>query len=167
MRNASITSASLRLVTLFIFVISISFSSMTLAMSNLNGQPASINSFKGKGNWLIVQAWASSCVVCNQEMPGFVKAARSFPNTRVIGVSLDGNKTTAQRFVNKHHVNFPTLLSNTNEFNQYLKQIAGEKLVGTPAFLIFNPQGNLVAMQQGNVPPENLRNFLRKKQSHR
>ncbi len=167
MRNVSITSTPSLLVTLFIFIIAVSLSSMTLAMSNLNGQPASINSFKGKGNWLIVQAWASSCAVCNREMPSFVKAAHSFPNTRVIGVSLDGNKTTAQSFVNKHRVNFPTLLSNTNEFNQYLKQIAGEKLVGTPAFLIFNPQGNLVAVQQGNVPPENLRNFLRKKQSHR
>ena len=95
-------------------------------------------------------------------MPGLEKASRSFPNAQVIGVSLDGNTSTAQKFINKHHVSFPTLVSNNNEFSDYLVKVAGEKLRGTPTYLIFDPQGNLKAMQPGDVPTATLKNFLRK-----
>lgn len=138
-------------------------SSTVLAMTNLKGQPTSIHSYVGKGNWLIVQAWTSSCGVCDKEMPKLVKASRSFPNTRVIGVSLDENKVLAKRFIAKHRVNFPTLFSTLNEFDRYLKNVAGEGLTGTPTFLIFNPKGKLVGMQNGNVSPVTLRRFISKK----
>lgn len=149
---------ALRLISLFVLIFSIT--STASAMTNLKGQAASIESYAGKGKWLIVQAWSSKCSICNQAMPGLVKASRSFPNTQVIGVSLDGNKNTTQRFINKHHINFPTLLSNNNEFNDYLLKVADEGLKGTPTFLIFDPRGNLKAMQPGNVPPATLQNFI-------
>ncbi len=152
---------ALRLFTFFVLIFSIS--STSYAMTNLKGQPASIQAFTGKGKWLIVQAWSSNCSICNKAMPGLVKASRSFPNARVSGVSLDGNKHTAQKFVNKHHINFPTLISNNNEFNDYLLKVADEGLRGTPTYLIFNPQGHLKAMQPGDIPPTTLQNFLRGK----
>ncbi len=132
-------------------------------MINLKGQATSIEAFTGKGKWLIVQAWSSNCSICDKAMPGLVKASRSFPNARVLGVSLDGNKHTTQKFVNKHHINFPTLISNNNEFNDYLLKVADEGLRGTPTYLIFDPKGNLKAMQPGDIPPTTLQNFLRGK----
>ncbi len=131
-------------------------------MTNLKNLPTSIDAYKGHGHWLIVQAWSSKCNICNKAMPGLVKASHSFPNAKLVGVSLDGNIRAAQRFVDKHHVNFPTIVSNNNEFNSYLLKVAGEGLRGTPTFLIFDPKGNLKALQPGNVPPTTLQNFLMK-----
>ena len=154
--------STLRLASCLILFLSLPFN--TFAMTNLKGQPDSIKAYTGKGKWLIVQAWASHCAICNKAMPGLVNASRSFKNARLIGVSLDGDKSSAEEFINKHRINFPTLLSNNTEFNRYLLEIADEGLRGTPTFLIFDPQGNLKAMQPGDIPVTTIQNFLSKKQ---
>lgn len=136
-------------------------SNTSLAMTNLNtNAPTRIADYAGKGHWTIMQAWMSNCAICNKEMPEFVKNAPRFPNTKVVSISLDGNKQRAQQFVTKHHVNFPTILSNVQEFNKYLLQAADEKLTGTPTYLIFDPRGALVAVQQGHVPFGSIYNFI-------
>ena len=134
------------------------------AMTNLKGQFDNISAYAGNGKWLIVQAWSSGCTVCDVAMPALVNASQSFSNARLIGISLDGDSDIAQKFINKHHINFPTLLSSNHEFNNYLLKIADEGLTGTPTFLIFDPQGKLVAMQPGDVPVTTLQNFLVNKQ---
>lgn len=140
-------------------------SNTSSAMTNLNtNAPTSIAAYIGKGHWTIMQAWMSDCAICNKEMPKFVKNASRFPNTKVISISLDGNKQRAQQFVTKHRVNFPTILSNTQEFNNYLLQVAEEKLTGTPTYLIFNPKGELAAMQQGHLPFGSIYNFITSQQ---
>ncbi len=153
-----------RLSTYIVLLFSMALSSASMAMTNFQNQLDSIDSYIGKGQWLIVQAWSSKCSICNKTMPALVKASHSFPNARLIGVSLDGNLASARRFANKHKVNFPTLVSNNNEFNNYLLKIADEGLKGTPTFLIFDPKGKLQALQPGSVPPATLQNFLMKLQ---
>lgn len=155
---------SSRVFSIFILLISITISASSSAMTNMKGEPSSIEAFTGNGKWLIVQAWASRCPICNKAMPDLVKSAHSFPNAKVLGVSLDGSRTSAQKFINKHKVNFPTLVSNNREFDAYLRKVAGEKLTGTPTYLIFTPNGQLVGLQPGNVPPTTLKNFLRQQQ---
>lgn len=136
-------------------------STTTSAMTNLsNNARTSIEANIGKGQWTVMQAWVSTCGICNKEMPDFVKNAPRFPNTKVIGISLDGNRQSAQQFVNKHGVNFPTLLSTTNEFNRYLSKVAEEELEGTPTYLIFDPQGQLAGVQQGHIPFGSIYNFI-------
>ena len=158
-------TVSPRLLTLSVLFFSFFIANTSSAMSNLStGAHSSIASYVGKGHWTIVQAWKSDCGICNTHMPTFVRNAPRFPNTKVIGVSLDGNKQVAKNFVSKHRVNFPTLLSNTTEFNQYLRRVAQEGLTGTPTYLVFNPRGKLVALQPGHVPFASIYNLMR--QSH-
>jgi len=148
----------------FLFILLTLFSSSLFAMTTLDGRPAHIDNYKDNKHWLIVQAWTSGCSICNQTAADLVKSAYQFPNARLIGVSLDDNATIAKQFIQRHHINFPTLLSNNNEFNDYLLNVAQEGLTGTPTFLIFNPQGKLVGMQAGSVEPAVLINFLEGKQ---
>ena len=133
----------------FLFILLTLFSSSLFAMTTLDGRPAHIDNYKDNKHWLIVQAWTSGCSICNQTAAALVKSAYQFPNAHLIGVSLDDNATIAKQFIQRHHINFPTLLSNNNEFNDYLLDVAQEGLIGTPTFLIFNPQGKLVGMQAG------------------
>ena len=148
-----------------ILLFTLLISNTSSAMTNLNtNAPTSIAAYTGKGHWTIMQAWMSNCAICNKEMPEFVKKAPRFPNTKVISISLDGNKQRAQQFITKHRVNFPTILTNTQEFNNYLLQAADEKLTGTPTYLIFDPRGTLVAVQQGHVPFGSIYNFITSQQ---
>lgn len=154
-----------RLFILPILLLTLFISNISSAMTNLStGAQTSIAANVGKGHWTIVQAWVSDCSICNKEMPGFVKNAPRYPNTKILSISLDGNKKLAQDFVTKHRMNFPTLLSNVQEFNSYLVKTASEKLTGTPTYLIFNPKGELAALQQGHTPFGSVYNFITSQQ---
>ena len=134
------------------------------AMTDIKGRPFNLENHIGKGKWLIVEAWHSKCVVCMKTMPAMVQAHRSFPQAKVIGVSLDGNRHTAQGIVNRFNINFPTVVTNTKEFDHYLRKVAKRPLVGAPTYLIFSPTGQLKAMQSGKLSPKDIKAYLRSQQ---
>lgn len=152
---------NLSLVLLSSIFLSTSVSAMT--MTNMNdGQPTSIKDYLGEGKWLIVEAWHSKCGVCMKSMPAFVKSKGTFPDAKLIGVSLDGNKTKAQNVINRFKVNFPTLLTSISDFDKYVRQVAKKPLKGAPTYLIFDPQGKLRAMQSGYLSPKDIKKYLKK-----
>jgi len=136
------------------------FSSAASALTDMSGNPASMSNYVGKGKWLIVEAWHSECVTCKKTMPELVKSKDTFPNGQLIGVSLDGNSSKAQRFINRFKINFPTLLTNHAEFNQYVRRVAKKPMTGAPTYLIFAPNGELKAMQSGNITPAEIKNYI-------
>ena len=130
------------------------------AMTDMSGKPSTVSSYVGKGNWLIVEAWHSECGTCKKTMPELVKSKGTFPNAKLIGVSLDGNKSKAQRFIDRFKVNFPTILTNRVEFDKYVRKVAKKSMVGAPTYLIFSPKGELKAMQSGNISPADIKNYI-------
>jgi hypothetical protein len=133
-----------------------------VAKNETNGKLATISNQVGKGQWTIVEAWHHKCKICMTSMPAMVKSIGSYPNTKVIGVSLDGNARIAQNVIRKYRINFPTLMSNVKEFDTYVKKVAKRKLTGVPTFMIFSPQGSLVGYQSGKITPQQLRSFISK-----
>jgi hypothetical protein len=133
-----------------------------VAKNEAKGKLATISNQVGKGQWTIIEAWHHKCKICMTGMPAMVKSIGTYPNTKVIGVSLDGNARIAQSIIRKYRINFPTLMSNVKEFDAYVKKVAKRKLTGVPTFMIFSPQGKLVAFQSGKITPQQLRNFISK-----
>jgi hypothetical protein len=133
-------------------------------MTDINGNPLNVANYVGKGQWLIVEAWHSRCRICMKGMPAMVQANGSFPNAKLIGVSLDGNRRTAQGIVKRFNINFPTIVSNTREFDQYLRKVAKRPLLGAPTYLIFSPTGKLKAVQSGKLSPRDIKSYLRSQQ---
>ena len=134
--------------------------STVFAAASMKGQLANLSDHVGKGKWTIVVAWHSQCGACKKSMPKLVNAKGSFPNAKLIGVSLDGKWSKAQQIMNRFNINFPTLLTDIKGFDQYVRKVAKKPLVGAPTYLIFAPNGKLKAMQSGVISPAEIKKYI-------
>lgn len=72
-----------------------------------------------------------------------------------------GREEAVQKFIDQHNIVYPTLISDAVEMDTFLYKTARESFIGTPTLLVFNPKGELVAVQPGTVTPTELSNFIR------
>ncbi len=128
----------------------------------MDGKKDSIINHIGKDKWTVVEVWESNCPACRMHMPDMVKFDGRLKNTRILGVSLDGQKgaEAADDFLMEYGVKFPNILTNYVEMNVWMQQNIGESLVGTPTFILFDPEGKLVAAQPGIVSTASLEKFI-------
>ncbi|MEE9309860.1 MAG: TlpA disulfide reductase family protein [Cocleimonas sp.] len=132
------------------------------AFTDMEGKQDSIMNHIGKDKWTIVEVWESNCHACRQHMPDMVKFDGKLKNARLVGISLDGQKgiDAAEDFIMEYDIKFPTILTNYVEMNIWMQQSIGESLVGTPTFILFDPEGKLVAAQPGIVSTASLETFI-------
>ena len=136
---------------------------------DFDGKASSINDYTGKGKWTIVMMWASDCHVCNSE----AHAYNDFhdwhfdKDATVLGISLDGQgkKPEAEKFIEKHSVSFPNLIGEGETVASIYTGLTGQPWIGTPTFLIYAPDGRLMAQQVGAVPTDLIENFIAKNAS--
>lgn len=133
-------------------------------LTDFNGTPKSFADYTGNGKWLVVMFWASDCHVCNKEAHEYVAFHSKHKDTdaTVLGISSDGldNKAAAQRFIDEHKVNFPNLIGSLEDVAALYYETIGDFWVGTPTFLIFDPDGKIRAAQVGAVPTAILEDFI-------
>jgi len=133
-------------------------------LRDLSGKTHKLDEFVGGGKWRVVMIWASDCHVCNTEAQQYVDFhnARSGKDVALLGLSLDGwsGRAEAQAFIKRHNITYPNLLGSPQAIVDLYSDRTGENLTGTPAFLIFNPQGKIVAKQVGAVPVKIIEEFI-------
>lgn len=133
-------------------------------LKDFDGKTHSITDYAGQGKWLVVMLWASDCHVCNQEAHQYVDFHANHANkdAMILGVSLDGDsrKTEAKRFMEKHKINFPSLIGEPEVVAGIYQNLTGSEWIGTPTFMVYTPKGELVAAQVGAVPPEIIESFM-------
>ena len=66
----------------------------------------------------------------------------------------------AKEFLERHLVNFPSLIGEVEAVTALYAKLTGSFLAGTPAFLIYNPAGELAAKQIGAVPVKLIEEFM-------
>ena len=139
------------------------FSTSALAFTDLKGEKIEMEQQLGGGKWSIVEIWGSDCQVCRQHMPSMVKFDGKLKNTRIVGITLDGQEgiANANSFIKQFDIKFKNVVSNPIEVNAWMMETVGEGLIGTPTFILFNPKGKLVAAQPGPVPPKSLETFIK------
>lgn len=148
--------------TFFLSLTLLLFNSSAFAFTDMNGKKDSIENHIGKNKWTILEVWQSNCPACRMHMPDMVKFDGKLQNARIVGVTLDGQDgiDAAETFVDEFGVKFPTIVTNFIEMNIWMQQSIGESLMGTPTFILFDPEGKLVAAQPGVVSTLSLEKFI-------
>lgn len=136
------------------------------AMTDLQGKPVELLDYVGKGKWTIFEVWASDCPYCPDAVFYMKDFKARYPQADVYGISLDGDsgqtrgRQYAYSFIKKHQVNFPTLIGNTVELDKFLLKQGEEALVGTPALMIYNPNGELKGVESGAIIAQDVIDFI-------
>lgn len=123
-----------------------------------------IDDYRQPGKWLIVMIWSHDCQICEREVGDYQRfhQRRSGDDALVLGLTLDGEerKPQALDFMQRHELEFDNLIGEPEVVAGYYQLTTGSRWAGTPSFLIFAPDGELMAKQAGAVEVEIVENFI-------
>ena len=123
-----------------------------------------IDNHSQEGRWLIVMIWAHDCEICEREVGDYQRFHQNHAGSdaMVLGITLDGaeRKQAAVDFVTRHQLNFENLIAEPEVVTAYYQITTGSQWIGTPSFLVFGPDGALMAKQAGAVPTDLIEQFI-------
>ena len=143
-------------------------SSSELAMHSVDdGQPASLESLTGQGRWTLVMIWATTCILCQSQKPIISAFHEKHKNldAHVVGIALDGvrNIGKVRKYIDEHNVTFPNYVSQMQPTALHYFGITDEQFRGTPTYLLFSPEGELIGKNPGLLSAEAIENFIARK----
>lgn len=124
----------------------------TAALIDLNNQPMTLASYRGKP--LIVNFWARWCGPCKVEIPELVSLKKRNTGVEVLGLNVENNPTTVRDFAYAYDVNYPVFL--TREPGLALMQALGNYKTVLPFTVVLNRQGVIVSSHVGVMTREKL-----------
>jgi thiol-disulfide isomerase/thioredoxin len=111
---------------------------------DLEGKNKQVSDYKGQ--WIVVNYWATWCPSCVHEMPELSRFDAERNNVVVIGINAeDIEPDDLKRFVQKMKINYPIFIGkpgNSGEFGD---------LPGLPTTFILSPEGKVVERIVGPV----------------
>ena len=115
------------------------------SFKDINGKKVSLSEFKGKV--IILDFWATWCVPCKAEIPGFIGLQKKYggQGLQIIGLSVDDSQSTAKKYATEMKMNYPVLLAEGKE--DILK--AYDPIPSIPVSIIIDRQGRIVARHLG------------------
>ena len=110
----------------------------------------------------VLMIWRHDCHVCNQEAATYSFFHEDNEQIQVVGLSTDGmeKKEQAENFIRNHDLSFDSMIGELPSVMLYYQKNTGARFIGTPTFMVFNPQGELKAAQAGAIPPEVISKFI-------
>lgn len=135
-----------------------------IPLYHLDGRPAALGDYVGKGQWVLVMFWSTDCAICAREMSGIARfhARHRDKDAIVLGVAIDGRERipAIRRFLHRHGANFESLVGEPLDIAVGYEQAAQEPFRGTPTFWFFSPEGELLGNNPGPVRIGALERFM-------
>src|SRR5438067_4590428 len=115
------------------------------SFKDIDGKKVSLSDFKGKV--IILDFWATWCVPCKAEIPGFIELQKKYGDRglQIIGLSVDDSIGTAKKYATGMKMNYPVLLAEGKE--DILK--AYDPIPSIPVSIIIDRQGRIVGRHLG------------------
>jgi cytochrome c biogenesis protein CcmG, thiol:disulfide interchange protein DsbE len=106
-----------------------------------------------RGEWVLVNLWASWCVPCREEAPVLERfyRRRHAGDTTVVGINVQDNRDDAVAFLRDHPTTFPQLRSVGDERSSAFGS------TGVPENFLVDPRGRLALIWRGPVDDRFLR----------
>lgn len=105
------------------------------------------------GSPVLVNAWASWCVPCREEIPEFVAFSRSQSDVKVVGLNVSDDPDAAAAFRAEVEMAYPTLV---DQDGSILASIPDVPPAALPSTILIDKDGRIAASIIGPVPPGQL-----------
>ncbi len=149
---------------LLIFTTNIAYSSDWTEVRTLEGKFTTLSQHFEKDKWTLVMLWTTNCGICQREYPIMSEFHDKHKDidAKVLGVSLDGYSKLdlITEHIKEMPMSFDNLIGEISVVAFNYESATEERLRGTPTFLMFNPDGQLVGHNPGPVKPEALEKFI-------
>ena len=130
----------------------------------LDGAVVPLSTYFEPGKWTMVMLWTTYCGTCRSQYPVISEFHDKHKDTdaKVIGVSLDGfvEVDRVRAYIASKPMAFNSTIAEVAALRPAYKAITEEPFTGTPTYLMFDPNGTLVAHVQGPLAIEDVENFI-------
>jgi peroxiredoxin len=127
-------------------------------LEDIQGKTHRLADYRGK--WVLVNYWATWCPPCLDEIPELISLhnAHHDKDLLVIGIAMDsGSRNKVANFVEAHGMNYPVVMGD----RKVTAQIGAVDAL--PVSYLYNPQGELVSYQTGEVTRASVEAYIKKK----
>ncbi|MCB0156076.1 MAG: TlpA family protein disulfide reductase [Anaerolineae bacterium] len=114
-------------------------------LETLNGE--TINLKELRGQWVLLNFWATWCAPCVKEMP-YLQQIADEGQMVVLGINFNESAADVAQFIDQHQITFPILL-NPNDVILTVYQARS-----LPRTFVIAPDGTVVQQIIGEVNPE-------------
>ncbi|OYV26117.1 MAG: hypothetical protein B7Z82_07670 [Halothiobacillus sp. 20-54-6] len=112
-----------------------------------------------RGNYVVINIWATWCPPCRKELPELAEFAREHEkdHIKVWGLSVDTNQSEGELslFAEENHLAYPIFKTSPNELAVF------GNVPGIPTTFLINPKGELVARHVGAITTGQLMQMIK------
>ena len=108
-----------------------------------DGIETSLSDYVGRGNYILLEFWASWCGPCKKEIPHIKEVLKAYEkeNFQVVGISMDTGNEAWKKAIEEHKVDW-VQLSALQGFSGKLPETF--RVRGIPTCILLDPQGQII-----------------------